>query len=154
MSESKSGVSDEASSIVRDFESFFKHQEASESLFGKKARLISEIHELVAECAENNWEGYGAHAVSEAVLLRAEVFIRALPDEEEFPSPEFSAEPDGAISFDWMPSRTKTFTLSVNSTDRIAYAWIDGVDRGHAAEQFTGGKLPTRVLEELKRIHE
>ena len=149
----QNGVSEEASYIVKDFESLLKHQEASESLFGKKARLISELHEVAAECSEDNWDGYGATAVSEAVFLRAEALIRALPTEEDFPVPEFAAEPDGAISFDWLPARTKTFTLSVNSTDRLAYAWIDGIDRGHAAEQFTDGNFPKRALEELKRIH-
>ncbi len=145
-----SGVSEEASSIVDNFNVFIEHQQNSEALFGAKAQLISALRELAVECSEDDWDGYGANGVSEAVALRAEAFIRALP--EDIPAPEISAEPDGQVSFDWLPSGTKTFTLSVNAGNRLAYAWIDGANRGHAAELFDGNALPARVLEELLRI--
>lgn len=145
-----SGVSDEASSIHESFETFIHHQESSESLFGDKARLISALRELAAECLEENWDGYDGRAVSEAVVLRAEAFIRALP--EDVPAPELAPEPDGQISFDWLPSRTRTFTLSVNAGNRLAYAWIDGFSKGHGVELFDGRALPARALEELRRM--
>ena len=112
--------------------------------------MIGEMREIAAECANENWDDYGAKAISETVFLRAEAFIRALPD--SIPEPEISAEPDGQVSFDWLPSRTRTFTLSVNSSNRLAYAWIDGANRGHAAEVFERGSLPRRLLNELENI--
>jgi len=145
-----SGVSDDAFSINENIKRFAQQQELSESLFGIKAQLLSDLQGLATECAEDDWDGYGAEAVSESVLIRAEAFIRALP--ENIPTPELSAEPDGEISFDWLPSRTKTFSLSVNAGNRVAYAWIDGANRGHAAELFDGRMLPVRALEELQRV--
>lgn len=144
------GVSAEAVVLRESFNRFIAHQESSESLFGVKARLISDLRELAAECAVEDWDGYGALAVSRAVLLRAEAFIRSLPG--SIPVPELSAEADGQISFDWLPSPTRTFTISVNAGNRLAYAWIDGANRGNAAEVFDNGILPARLLRELQQI--
>jgi|FLOH01.1.fsa_nt_gi hypothetical protein len=146
----RSGVSDEAVLLNDNFARICAHQESAESLFGVKSQLISDLREITAECAHQDWDGYGAQAVSDTVILRAEAFIRALP--ESIPAPEISAEPDGQISFDWLPSRTRTFTLSVNAGNRLAYAWIDGANRGNAAEAFERGTLPTRLLNELRYI--
>ncbi|MCC5839419.1 MAG: hypothetical protein JJT96_04770 [Opitutales bacterium] len=126
------------------------HQEGSELLFGTKARLISELRDMATECADDDWDGYGAQAVSEAARLRAEAFIRALP--EGMAAPEIAPEADGQISFDWLPSRTKTFSLSIDAGNRLACAWIDGANRGHGAEVFEGNVLPIRLLEELLRL--
>lgn len=147
----ESGVSEEAQSLSESFARHHAHQESAESLFGVKAQSISNLRRVAAECAEDNWDEYGAIAVSEAVVLRAEAFIRALP--ESVVAPEISAEPDGQISFDWLPSRTRTFTLSVNSGNRLAYAWIDGANRGNAAETFERGILPARLIHELRNIY-
>jgi len=112
--------------------------------------VISNVRSFADQCSEDDWDGYRAEAVSDTVLLCAEAFIRALPD--GLAMPEISAEPDGQISFDWLPTKTKTFTLSVGSSDRLAYAWIDGSNRGHAVDLFEGDQLPPRVLGELQRI--
>ncbi|MCC5806198.1 MAG: hypothetical protein JJU00_07705 [Opitutales bacterium] len=85
-----------------------------------------------------------------AALARARAFVRALPD--GIPLPEVSAEPDGAVAFDWMPHPARTFTLSVSGSNRVSYAWIDGADRGHAAVEFSDAKVPSRVLTELERL--
>lgn len=146
----QSGVSNEAAFLNDNFARVHSHQESAESLFGVKSRLISELREIAAECSMENWDDYGARAVSQTVVLRAEAFIRALPD--SLPAPEISAEPDGQISFDWLPSRARTFTLSISPSNRLAYAWIDGADRGNAAEVFDRGYLPRRLLNELENI--
>jgi len=146
----RSGVSEEAMRLSDSFAQFHAHQESAESLFGVKSELISELRAIAADCAEEDWDGYGAAPVSAAAVLRAEALIRALP--ESIPSPEISAEPDGEISFDWLPSRTRTFSISVNAGNRLAYAWIDGSDRGNVAETFERGTLPSRLLNELRHI--
>lgn len=113
--------------------------------------LLHRLHHLANTCAVDAWDGHGAEAVNAAALARAEAFVRALPD--DFPLPEISIEPDGGIAFDWMPHPTKTFTLSVTESNRLAYAWIDGTDRGHAAVRIDGSEIPPRVLAELERLN-
>ena len=94
----QSGVSDEAVQLSDDFARLHAHQESAESLFGQKSQLISDLRAIAADCAQDDWDDYGAKAVSNTVLLCAEAFIRALP--ESISAPEISAEPDGQVSFD------------------------------------------------------
>ena len=124
--------------------------ERSQSLFGRKAGAISQIWALVNECAEPGWDGSGAHAVDRLAAFAAADFIRALPDGA--PLPDVGPEPDGAISLDWIQSRNRLFSLSVGISNRLAYAWLDGSDRGHAVARFDGEKIPARVLEGIEGI--
>jgi hypothetical protein len=124
--------------------------ERSVALFGPKADALEQLYSVAMECSTPDWDGYGAEAVNPEALDRAERFLRSLP--EGFPLPEFSVEPDGAISFDWLPTRTRNFSLSIGGSDRIAYAWLDGTDRGHAVARSLSGEVPDRILQELSRI--
>lgn len=127
-----------------------KHVERSVALFGPKADALDHLYSVAMECSTPDWDGYGAEAVNLEALYRAERLLRSLP--EGFPLPEFSVEPDGAISFDWLPTRTRNFSLSIGGSDRLAYAWLDGTDRGHAVARSSSGEVPKRILEELSRI--
>jgi hypothetical protein len=119
--------------------------ERSQALFGTKATSLSRLRSLVNECVEAGWDGGDAAAISPIAALHAEHFIRALPD--AIPLPEFSPEPDGSISFDWIRSRSQMFSLSIGESGRIAYAWLDGSDKGHAVAQFDGETVPRRILQ-------
>lgn len=127
-----------------------EYVERSVALFGPKADALEQLYSVAMECSTPDWDGYGAEAANPEALYRAERFLRSLP--EGFPLPEFSVEPDGAISFDWLPTRTRSFSLSIGVSDRIAYAWLDGTDRGHAVARSFSGDVPDRILQELSRI--
>lgn len=124
--------------------------ERSMALFGAKAEALNELRSVFTQCSTPNWDGYEAEPASLDALMRAEVFLRSLPD--EVPLPGFSVEPDGAISLDWLPTRTRSFSVSIGDSDRMAYAWIDGTDRGHAVARSVSGEVPGRILEELNRL--
>jgi hypothetical protein len=127
-----------------------RHVERSVALFGAKAEALNRLRALAIDCSAPDWDGYGAEPVSPDALERAEVFLRSLP--EEVPLPEFSAEPDGAISLDWLPTRSRSFSVSIGDSNRLAYAWVDGTDRGHAVARSVAGEVPDRILRELNRI--
>lgn len=112
------------------------------------AALIGAV--LADECKEANWDGYGAEPLDRNALELALKIVGSLPD--DVPMPSFSIEPDGCVSLDWMPTRSRTFTLSAGKTDRLPYAWIDGTDCGRAVARFVNGKLPPRILDEVRRI--
>jgi hypothetical protein len=88
--------------------------------------------------------------ISPIALENAERFLRGLPN--DLPLPECSPEPDGSISLDWMVSRYRRFTLSVGSSNRLAYAWLDGTDSGHAVDRFDGASVPRRILSAIESI--
>jgi hypothetical protein len=147
----RSALSPEAGVVRSHARAVAEIVEKSFALFGAKAEAINNLKSLAMECTESDWDGYGAVPVNPAALERAEALLRSLPD--DCPLPEFSIEPDGEISFDWLPSRTRSFSLSIGLSDRIAYAWVDGTDRGHAVARAESGKMPTRILNELNRIY-
>lgn len=118
--------------------------------FLTKSAAISQVRALVAECAAAGWDGNGAEPISQAAASLAVDLIRALPDGVALP--EFAPEPDGSISLDWIQSRSRLFSLSVGTSSRLAYAWLDGEDRGHAVAAFDGATVPWRVLEEIRGI--
>src|SRR5207248_1660311 len=116
--------------------------------FGGKADAISQIWTLANQCATPGWNGEGALPIAQLAVFEATAFIRALPD--GIPLPEFAPEPDGSISLDWIWSRSRVFSVSVGSNDRLAYAWLDGTDKGHAVARFDGERVPDRILEGIK----
>jgi hypothetical protein len=136
-----SAVSPEARAVREALGAIRESLERSYSLFGPKAALIAEIWSLVSEGSPDGED----EAIVDWTAWRAESFVRALP--EGLPLPEVAREPDGGISLDWIRSRDRMFSVSVTTTDRLAFAWLDGVDRGHGVARFDGGRLPRPILE-------
>lgn len=144
-----SAVSREAGAMRQCASAIVASTERSIALFGAKSAVIDRIHEIAAEC-ETGWDGEDSLAIAEDVVARAVSFIRALPDDA--PLPEVAPETDGALSFDWLAARTRMFSVSVGGTNRLAYAWIDGTDRGHAVARFDGDAVPARVLGGIREL--
>ncbi|NNM84508.1 MAG: hypothetical protein HKL96_01950 [Phycisphaerales bacterium] len=143
-------VSPEGKEVLNATRKVVRHMERSQSLFGSKAFAISEVSKLADECAVENWDGNGAAAIDDVAVDHAIAFIRALPG--TMPMPELAAEPDGSISLDWIQSRHRLFSLSIGCSERIAYAWLDGTDRGHAVAHFDGYAVPPRILDLIQSI--
>lgn len=124
--------------------------ESSQALFGEKSAAIASLHEMASECAAEDWDGDGACGISPIAVSNAVDFLRALPAGLRLP--DCSAEPDGSVSFEWAPSRHRRFMVSVGEGDRLAYAWVDGTDRGHAVARFDGCHIPDRILQGLESL--
>jgi citrate lyase beta subunit len=122
-----------------------KSIEQSPALFGAKAEAISRLAVLASECGPDE-----KTSVHPAAVSLAESIVRALPDGISLP--EFSAAPDGSISLDWIESRHRLFSLSVGVNHRVAFAWLDGTNRGHGVESFDGQQIPKRVLDGITAI--
>ncbi len=150
LARSASAVSAEAQTLLSAASAARESLERSIALFGPKAAAISRIWALAFECAEIDWDGAGAEPISAAAAKRAADLIRALLD--NVPLPEFAPEPDGSISMDWIQSRNRLLSLSVGTSSRLAYAWLDGTDRGHAVAYFDGERVPPLILETIKGI--
>jgi hypothetical protein len=145
-----SAVSPEARAAEEAATAVMATAEQSQVLFGAKAAAISNLWVLATECGEADWDGANAAAIDIRAILNAQDIVRALP--AGFPLPEFAPEPDGAVSLDWIESRNRIFSISVSAGSRLAYAWLDGSDRGHGVAQFDGERIPMRVLEGIREI--
>jgi hypothetical protein len=127
-----------------------RRQSPTQALFGEKASALAALAALEAECSGRGWDGDDAEAISPAAASATKRFVRALPN--GIPLPEFAPEPDGSISLDWIRSPTQLFSLSVGRSSRLAYAWLDGSDKGHGVAHFDGQNIPARVLEGIQGI--
>lgn len=149
-SQQGSAVSLEAASVGQAASTLVRAAESSVVLFGERSAAISSLRELANDCAHDDWDGAGAVALDPAAIINAERFLRALP--EGVPMPECSPEPDGSVSLDWAESRARLFSVSVSNSNRIAFAWLDGSDKGHGVSRFDGTVVPERVLIGLRLI--
>ena len=145
-----SAVSTDAQAVRNAAYAVVSSAERSYALFGAKATAIAQILALAKECANADWDGEDATPVDRRAAISAVDFIRALPG--EFALPEFAPEPDGSISLDWIESRSRLFSLSVGTNNRLAYAWLDGADKGHAVARFDGERVPPRILEGIRGV--
>ena len=145
-----SAVSSEAKAVRQAVGRLVNATERSDALFGAKANAISQVWALTNECFVPGWDGENARPVDPRAAISAEDFIRALPDRVSLP--EFAPEPDGSISLDWIQSRSRLFSVSIGGGNRLAYAWLDGADRGHAVAGFDGVHVPARILDGIKEI--
>ena len=126
--------------------------ELSEALFGRKADLLSLLTDLAAQHSQPGWDGADASTIDPTARSRAAAFVRAIPD--YLPLPEFALDPDGAISLDWVSGRGRSLSIRVGPENRLAFAWLDGSDKGHGAVFFDGEQIPIRILYELGQIAE
>ena len=150
MARAGSAISTEAQTVQQAASAVMKSVERSQALFGNKAVVISQIWALANECAEPDWNADGASAIDDIAVFNAIAFIRALPD--GVPLPECAPEPDGSISLDWIQSRNRLFSLSIGRSNRLPYAWLDGIEKGHAVARFDGESVSPRILEGIKAI--
>jgi hypothetical protein len=149
-SQQGSAVSLEAVSVGHAASMQVRAAESSVALFGGLTAAISRLRELADDCAHEDWDGAGAIALEPAAVANAERFLRALP--VGIPMPECSPEPDGSVSLDWAESRYRLFSVSMSSSNRLAFAWLDGSDKGHGVCRFDGMAVPERVLLGLRLI--
>jgi len=145
-----SAISREAQTVTEAAFNIREVSDRSQLLFGKKADAISQLRAIAQDCAESDWHGNQASAIDAIALCNAESFVRAMPD--GLPFPEFSPEPDGSISLDWIQSRHQVFSLSIGRSNRLAFAWLDGTDKGHGVVRFDGTNIPPRVAEGIRLI--
>jgi len=124
--------------------------ERSHALFGVKSAAIASLYEMSRECGVEDWDGDGAYAINSNAVSNAVDFLRALPAGLRLP--ECGTEPDGSVCFEWTFSRHRRFMVSVGKGNRLAYAWIDGTDRGHAVARFDGYHIPDRILQGLESL--
>lgn len=145
---SGSAVSEDAQAVKNIAARLGGDAESSEALFGARRRALDQLALIADESTRPNWDGYGAKPIDPWAVQIGERIIRSLP--EDFPVPELGAEPDGSLALEWIESRYRRLILSVDSSTRLAYAWIDGSDRGHTVSGFDGVRLPDRLLADIR----
>jgi len=111
---------------------------------------LGALRDACARAAQENWDGYGAQAVSPAVCEQAEAFLQALPTTA--PVPEVVPEPDGEIAFEWDRGPWRVFSVSVGPSGTLSYAGLYGRKaKVHGTELFMD-RLPKPIADGLARL--
>lgn len=148
-----SAVSSEAQHVRDHAERLVASVESSTVLFGRKMDVMAVLESLATSHAQPGWDGEEAAPVNHAAIGLAADFVRALPDDVEMP--EVGVEPDGAVSLDWLPSRHRMLSISfTGSNNRLAYAWLDGSDRGNGVVRFDRQAIPRQLMKAVEATTE
>ena len=108
-----------------------------------------ELRDAFVECAEDNWDGYGAKAASFQSYYHAQRFVMALPD--KWLNLEVGIDPDGEVSFDWFGAKNAMVTVCVGADGELAYSGRFGLARIHGVEIFNT-TVPKEILGCLSRL--
>ena len=111
--------------------------------------LYEAMQEFYEECSSDNWDGYGAQAVTEEGYAEAKRFCSMLP--QSTPIPDVTADPDGEIAFEWREGNDSVFSVSVSPDGLLTYAGIFGPNRAHGVEGL-GDTVPEVILMCLRRL--
>lgn len=114
-----------------------------------KMNVLVEIDNVADNCANSNWDGYDAFPVENTTYFQASQFASAIPS-WTLP-PAVSAEPDGAISFEWYSSPRKIFSVSIGADGGLSFAGIFGASKVHGFEPFFD-TIPSIILEYLRKF--
>lgn len=122
--------------------------DSSISKTSRAERIDTAIAEIRAEYSVDNWDGYGAKAVSIGTLERAREFLLMLPFAIQLP--DIFPEVTGEIAFEWRTRRPSTLVVSVADTGRVIFAGRFGNATTNGVDFFSGG-IPSVVLAGIRR---
>jgi len=148
-----SAVSAEAQHLRACAARLVSRVESSAALFGERMDTVAALRALLQTHAQAGWDGGEAAPASRAAMELAVDFVRALPD--GCAMPEVGVDPDGAVSLDWLSTRHRMLSISFSGTsNRLAYAWLDGTDRGNGVERFDRQTIPRRLADAIVNVCE
>lgn len=125
-------------------------QEDYSVTIGERYRSIDDaVFRAINEYSIDNWDGYGAKAVSASSYVTAQRFINMIPT--TIPVPEIDVEANGNFIFEWYGGRRKVFDVVAERGDKLIFAVLDG-DEKFSGTVVLRDEMPRRVIENLQPI--
>ena len=135
----------------KDFLDRFKRTESSR--YSEIQTILNELEDTLIGCSQDNWDAYGAKAISVDTYLAARKIIHMLNSAFlNVPMPEIIPEPDGNIGFEWNDDYGRTFLFSIDDNQTLTYAGIFGLNKTHGYETLNDF-LPGTLIHYLKRLY-
>lgn len=143
------GASDEARFIARQSEEGRRRLQEAHSLGLGADRAFEELFVVAKECRVQNWDGYGAQAITPEAFALACRFLGALP--LGMPAPSVGAEPDGHVTFEWYRSQRQTLSVSISPEGDLHYAALLGPSKAYGTEPFFG-EISSRIVGLIRQV--
>lgn len=119
--------------------------------FGERLSQILEALLVVRqEYSKDNWDGYGARAISKASFRNA---LRvALSLSTDVSIPEVDVMPSGQVAFIWSEGKRRVFSVVIGNRNELSYAGLFGVTKTYGIEYFGDG-IPNTILDNINRVY-
>ena len=108
------------------------------------------LRNAIAECSEDDWDGYGAKRIDRKSCEESLRFLDMLPS--TVPAPEVTVEPDGMVAFEWYEESRWVFSVSFETNGAMVYAGLFGKSKTHGTEYF-GEEVPQTILDNIRRVY-
>jgi len=115
------------------------------------ASILEDIARIIKDCSVPDWDGYGAEALTEAVVEPCKRFLAALPD--SCARPWAGPENDGCIAFEWENGSNWLLSASVKLNGEISWAGIVGGERLSGTFPMADG-LPEKFVSAVMKFKE
>lgn len=140
------GFSPESKQLQRSFEKAVTHFRS----ICEREKAFSDLVRAVKEASQEDWDHFGAKPASILAANLAIRFLNALPS--ALPTPDVGIDPDGDISFEWVRSKDRMFTVSLSRNGKLSYAGLFGNEiSSHGTEVFDD-TIPRTIIENVKRL--
>jgi hypothetical protein len=144
---SNTGLSKESKQLFRVMKGTRIHANEPVSL-GWKRDLYYRAIEIGQECAQADWDGYGAVAIAPEAVTRTLQLIAELP--ELLQPPHLVPSPDGYISFQWHDSERRIVSVSPKE-DRLVWASMLADDDSQYGKAPLWKGWPQSLIDLLQR---
>jgi hypothetical protein len=115
-----------------------------------RLNAIEELDDIYSQCANDNWDGERAAAITQATYIEALKFLAVLP--LIIATPEIVPEPNGSIGFEWHRNR-QVFVVSVKGRQTLSYAGVFNGGVSHGTLDFIDS-IPPAIIASLQRLRE
>ena len=114
------------------------------------SELLESLFKLRREYSKDDWDGYGAKALSESSCENA--LDLALSLSADGPAPELDVLPSGQVSFTWQRDKRRVFTVVAGDRNEYSYAGLFGASTTYGVE-YSGDRILGKISESIKRIN-
>ena len=101
-----------------------------------KESIKRKVHELIEHAGTDDWDGDGALALAANTVEIAQELVDSFPIDVDVP--DIAATPHGEVDFDWIIDRGLMLTVSVGSSNEIAFAGLFRGARLEGSEPWKG----------------
>ncbi len=141
------GISDDAKRLE------IQEQAIRQDMFSTNALssyvLQDEMLDLYSNHSIDNWDGYGAKAVTYEAVAAAFSFLFMLPI--PMATPELSVDPDGRVVFEWYRKPFRVFSVAVEEDRQLIYSGLFDTSKASGVEYF-GNTLPEDIIRYVDRV--
>lgn len=144
------GVSEDAKRLREQADDVQQSFARTISFGDRLSKILEALLEARQEYSGDNWDGYGAKAISETSFENA--LSVALSFSTDVPVPEVDVMPSGQVAFIWSEGKRRVFSVAIGNGKELSYSGLFGVTKTYGIEYFDGG-MPNTILDNINRVY-